>query len=64
MKKKILLTILTGAIIFMFSTQISAGKHDKTLTLENITKNVDQLIRNQSIMSWNNTTKGTPVDFE
>lgn len=64
MKKKTLLTILMGATIMMFAAQVTAGKHPKTLSLENITSNVDELIRNQSIMAWNNTTRGTPVDFE
>lgn len=62
--KKTLITILSGAFIFMFSAQVLAVKHQKTLTLEGITESVDRLIREQSIMSWNNTTKGTPVDFE
>jgi hypothetical protein len=64
MKKKTLTAILTGVFIFMFSTQSPAKSHEKTLTLENIIKKVDKLIRNQSIMAWDNTTKGTPVDFE
>jgi len=62
--RKIFLTILLG--VTMISTP-SIAKRDASkepLSLDKMIHSADELMRKQSLMSWENRIKGTPVDFE
>lgn len=62
MRFKILLTILMG--VMMISTPSIAKKTTRPLSLDGMISAADELMRKQSLMSWENRIKGTPVDFE
>ncbi len=62
MRAKTFLTILMGVI--MISNASEAKKTVGPLTLDKMTASADELMRKQSLMSWDNRTKGTPVDYE
>ncbi len=63
--KKILTFVLLIALctVALNEKSMAIGK-PKMLTLEKIIKSADKLIRKQSLMGWENTTKGIPVNFE
>jgi len=65
MHYKTITTILLGVIIMTATSSNAekAAKHDP-LSLDNMITAADKLTRTQSLMSWDNRTKGSPVDFE
>lgn len=65
MKFKMILTILAGVTMIAGASYAIAKKgRPAELTLDGIMASADDLMRTQSIMSWENRTKGSPVDFE
>ena len=65
MLKKILLTIFLGvAMIANIETAVAKKAKPKELSLDYMILAADELMRTQSLMSWENRTKGSPVDYE
>lgn len=62
--RKIILTILLGVIMITNASPSIAKKTAEPLSLPKMIAAADELMRTQSLMSWENRIKGTPVDYE